>query len=71
MAVKKEMTILHDRATKMKKRALKLQQRKEKLALQRQQQREAQLHREQELVGKVNVSSPASPTSPSNANPPS
>ncbi|XP_034245322.1 biogenesis of lysosome-related organelles complex 1 subunit 6-like isoform X2 [Thrips palmi] len=73
MAVKKDMTTLHDRVTKMKKRALKLQQRKEKQALQRQQQREAQLLREQELVGKPNTSSSkaTSPTSPSNANLPS
>lgn len=69
MAVKKEMTTLHDRATKMKKRALKLQQRKEKQALQRQQQREAQLLREQELVGKPYV--PQVSSSLSNSNTPS
>ncbi|KAK3922065.1 Biogenesis of lysosome-related organelles complex 1 subunit 6 [Frankliniella fusca] len=71
MAVKKEMTILHDRANKMKKRALKLQQRKEKQALQRLQHREAQLLREQDLVGKPNVPQHSSATSPSNRNSPS
>ena len=50
--MKKEMTLIHERAFKLKKRALKLQQIKQKEALNREQQREQEIRREQELIGK-------------------
>jgi len=52
VVIKKEMLQLHDRATKLKKRALKLQQTKQKAALHREQQRELQLQRETDLIAK-------------------
>ncbi|XP_067003334.2 biogenesis of lysosome-related organelles complex 1 subunit 6 [Anabrus simplex] len=51
-AVKKEMTQLHERTAKLKKRAMKLQQLKQKEALHRQHQKELQLQREEELIAK-------------------
>nr|AGM32891.1 putative pallidin [Coptotermes formosanus] len=52
VVIKKEMLQLHDRATKLKKRALRLQQTKQKAALHREQQRELQLQRETDLIAK-------------------
>ncbi|XP_069692475.1 biogenesis of lysosome-related organelles complex 1 subunit 6 [Periplaneta americana] len=52
VAIKKDMSQLHDKATKLKKRALKLQQTKQRAALQREQQRELQLQRETDLIAK-------------------
>ncbi|PSN52988.1 Biogenesis of lysosome-related organelles complex 1 subunit 6 [Blattella germanica] len=54
IAIKKEMAHLHDRATKLKKRALKLQQAKQKQAL----QRESQIQREADLIAKPQTSQP-------------
>ncbi|XP_049783695.1 biogenesis of lysosome-related organelles complex 1 subunit 6-like isoform X1 [Schistocerca cancellata] len=50
--IKKDMSQLHERSLKLKKRAMKLQQIKQKEALQRQHQRELQIQREQELIAK-------------------
>lgn len=50
--IKKEMVVIHDRIFKLKKRALRLQQIKQKEALGREQQKEQELRREQELIGK-------------------
>jgi hypothetical protein len=52
VVIKKEMLQLHERSTKLKKRALKLQQTKQKAALHREQQRELQLQRETSLIAK-------------------
>ncbi|KAK2577523.1 hypothetical protein KPH14_003614 [Odynerus spinipes] len=54
--IKKEMIVIHDRTFKLKKRALRLQQIKQKEALNREQQREHELRREQELIGKPTIS---------------
>ncbi|XP_046838626.1 biogenesis of lysosome-related organelles complex 1 subunit 6-like [Vespa crabro] len=54
--IKKEMVMVHDRTFKLKKRALRLQQIKQKEALGREQQREQELRREQELIGKPTTS---------------
>lgn len=54
--IKKEMVTVHDRTYKLKKRALRLQQIKQKEALGREQQREQELRREQELIGKPTTS---------------
>nr|XP_061796141.1 biogenesis of lysosome-related organelles complex 1 subunit 6-like [Nerophis lumbriciformis] len=50
--IRKEMMLLHERTTKLKKRALKLQQHKQKEALEREQQREKELERERQLIAK-------------------
>lgn len=50
--IKKEMTWIHERTFKLKKRTLRLQQIKQKEALHREQQREQEIRREQELIGK-------------------
>ncbi|XP_020295656.1 biogenesis of lysosome-related organelles complex 1 subunit 6-like [Pseudomyrmex gracilis] len=52
VSIRKEMINIHERTTKLKKRALRLQQIKQKEALNREQQREQELRREQELIGK-------------------
>lgn len=57
VVIKKEMLQFHDRATKLKKRALRLQQTKQKAALHREQQRELQLQRETDLIAKPPSSS--------------
>ncbi|KAF7418059.1 hypothetical protein HZH68_000712 [Vespula germanica] len=54
--IKKEMVMVHDRTFKLKKRALRLQQIKQKEALGKEQQREQELRREQELIGKPTTS---------------
>ncbi|KAI5607844.1 biogenesis of lysosome-related organelles complex 1 subunit 6, partial [Silurus asotus] len=50
--IRREMINLHDRTSKLKKRALKLQQQKQKEALDREQQRERELERERQLIAK-------------------
>ncbi|KAH0547492.1 biogenesis of lysosome-related organelles complex 1 subunit 6 [Cotesia glomerata] len=50
--IKREMALIHDRTTKLKKRAIYLQQVKQKQALAKEQKREEELRREQELIGK-------------------
>ncbi|XP_017884645.1 biogenesis of lysosome-related organelles complex 1 subunit 6-like [Ceratina calcarata] len=54
--MKKEMASIHDRTLKLKKRALRLQQVKQKEALTKEQQREQEIRREQELIGKPVIS---------------
>ncbi|XP_061885196.1 biogenesis of lysosome-related organelles complex 1 subunit 6-like isoform X2 [Entelurus aequoreus] len=50
--IRKEMILLHERTTKLKKRALKLQQQKQKEALEKEHQREKELERERQLTAK-------------------
>ncbi|XP_068588245.1 biogenesis of lysosome-related organelles complex 1 subunit 6 [Cebidichthys violaceus] len=50
--VRKEMIVLHERTTKLKRRALKLQQQKQKEALEKEQRREKELERERQLIAK-------------------
>ncbi|XP_060923958.1 biogenesis of lysosome-related organelles complex 1 subunit 6 [Limanda limanda] len=50
--VRKEMILLHEKTTKLKRRALKLQQQKQREALEKEQQREKELERERQLVAK-------------------
>ncbi|XP_038623355.1 biogenesis of lysosome-related organelles complex 1 subunit 6 [Tachyglossus aculeatus] len=51
--VRKEMLLLHEKAAKLKKRALKLQQRRQKEELEREQQREKEFEREKQLTAKL------------------
>ncbi|XP_074107578.1 biogenesis of lysosomal organelles complex 1 subunit pallidin [Cotesia typhae] len=51
--IKREMALIHERTTKLKKRAIYLQQVKQKQALAKEQKREEELRREQELIGKT------------------
>ncbi|KAL4660731.1 biogenesis of lysosome-related organelles complex 1 subunit 6 [Arapaima gigas] len=50
--IRKEMMMIHERTTKLKKRALKLQQQRQKEALEKEQQREKELERERQLIAK-------------------
>lgn len=50
--IRKEMMMLHEKTTKLKKRALKLQQQKQKEALEKEQQRAKELERERQLIAK-------------------
>ncbi|XP_062328041.1 biogenesis of lysosome-related organelles complex 1 subunit 6 [Osmerus eperlanus] len=50
--IRKEMIMLHEKTTKLKKRALKLQQQRQKEALEKEQQREKELERERQLIAK-------------------
>ncbi|RVE74289.1 hypothetical protein OJAV_G00020490 [Oryzias javanicus] len=50
--IRKEMIMLHEKTTKLKKRALKLQQQKQKEVLEKEQQREKELERERQLIAK-------------------
>ncbi|XP_017540290.1 biogenesis of lysosome-related organelles complex 1 subunit 6 [Pygocentrus nattereri] len=50
--IRKEMITLHDKTSKLKKRALKLQQQRQREALEREQQRERELERERQLIAK-------------------
>ncbi|XP_039628778.1 biogenesis of lysosome-related organelles complex 1 subunit 6 isoform X1 [Polypterus senegalus] len=50
--IRKEMLMLHEKTTKLKKRALKLQQQKHKEVLEQEQQRERELERERQLIAK-------------------
>ncbi|XP_034049458.1 biogenesis of lysosome-related organelles complex 1 subunit 6 isoform X1 [Thalassophryne amazonica] len=52
VSIRKEMMMLHEKTTKLKKRALKLQQQKQKEALEKEQQREKELERERQLIAK-------------------
>ncbi|XP_043508733.1 biogenesis of lysosome-related organelles complex 1 subunit 6-like isoform X1 [Frieseomelitta varia] len=54
--MKKEMVSIHERTFRLKKRASKLQQIVQKEALNKEQQREQELRREQELIGKPAIS---------------
>ncbi|KAK7095619.1 biogenesis of lysosome-related organelles complex 1 subunit 6-like isoform X1 [Littorina saxatilis] len=53
LSVKRDMTNLHDKAAKLKRRALKLQQQKQKEELQRAHQQERELEKEQMLTARV------------------
>lgn len=50
--IRKEMIVLHDKTSRLKKRALKLQQHKQKEELEREQQREREMERERRLTAK-------------------
>uniref|UniRef100_A0A8C9V6L4 Biogenesis of lysosome-related organelles complex 1 subunit 6 n=1 Tax=Scleropages formosus TaxID=113540 RepID=A0A8C9V6L4_SCLFO len=50
--IRKDMMMIHERTTKLKKRALKLQQQRQKEALEKEQQREKELERERQLIAK-------------------
>lgn len=50
--IRREMMMLHDKTLKLKKRALKLQQKRQKEDLEREQQREKELEREKQLTAK-------------------
>uniref|UniRef100_A0A673T8K6 Biogenesis of lysosomal organelles complex 1 subunit 6 n=2 Tax=Laurasiatheria TaxID=314145 RepID=A0A673T8K6_SURSU len=50
--IRKEMLMLHEKTSKLKKRALKLQQKRQKEELEREQQREKELEREKQLTAK-------------------
>ncbi|CAH2274043.1 biogenesis of lysosome-related organelles complex 1 subunit 6 [Pelobates cultripes] len=50
--IRKEMIMLHDKTSKLKKRALKLQQKKQEENLKQEQQRERELEREKQLTAK-------------------
>ncbi|KAL1007570.1 hypothetical protein UPYG_G00088510 [Umbra pygmaea] len=52
VTIRKEMIMLHEKSTKLKKRALKLQQQKQKEALEKEHQREKELERERQLIAK-------------------
>lgn len=50
--IRKEMIMLHEKTTKLKKKALKLQQQKQRDLLEKEQQRERELERERQLTAK-------------------
>ncbi|XP_053933568.1 biogenesis of lysosome-related organelles complex 1 subunit 6 [Cuculus canorus] len=50
--IRNEMMMLHEKTSKLKKRALKLQQKRQKEELEREQQREKELEREKQLMAK-------------------
>ncbi|KAG5345939.1 BL1S6 protein, partial [Acromyrmex heyeri] len=50
--IRKEMINIHERTSKLKKRVLRLQQIKKKESMNREQQREQELRKEQELIAK-------------------
>ncbi|XP_078667476.1 biogenesis of lysosome-related organelles complex 1 subunit 6-like [Branchiostoma floridae x Branchiostoma belcheri] len=50
--IRKEMVALHEKSTKLKKRALKLQQQKQKEDLHKEQQKERELERERQLTAR-------------------
>ncbi|XP_019389202.1 PREDICTED: biogenesis of lysosome-related organelles complex 1 subunit 6 [Crocodylus porosus] len=50
--IRKEMLTLHEKTSKLKKRALKLQQKRQKEELEREQQREREFEREKQLTAK-------------------
>ncbi|XP_073509195.1 biogenesis of lysosome-related organelles complex 1 subunit 6 [Phyllobates terribilis] len=50
--IRKEMILLHEKTSKLKKRALKLQQKKQEENLKQEQQRERELEREKQLTAK-------------------
>uniref|UniRef100_A0A3Q4C0F8 Biogenesis of lysosome-related organelles complex 1 subunit 6 n=1 Tax=Mola mola TaxID=94237 RepID=A0A3Q4C0F8_MOLML len=50
--IRKEMITIHEKTTKLKRRALKLQQQKQKELMEKEQQREKELERERQLIAK-------------------
>ncbi|KAJ7994825.1 hypothetical protein DPEC_G00253480 [Dallia pectoralis] len=50
--IRKDMIMLHEKTTKLKKRTLKLQQMRQREALEKEQQREKELERERQLIAK-------------------
>ncbi|XP_053321130.1 biogenesis of lysosome-related organelles complex 1 subunit 6 [Spea bombifrons] len=52
VSIRKEMIMLHDKTSKLKKRALKLQQKKQEENLKQEQQREREFEREKQLTAK-------------------
>ncbi|XP_059809090.1 biogenesis of lysosome-related organelles complex 1 subunit 6 [Hypanus sabinus] len=50
--IRREMVTLHERTTRLKRRALKLQQQRQKEVLENEQQREKELERERQLIAK-------------------
>uniref|UniRef100_A0A8C8SU97 Biogenesis of lysosome-related organelles complex 1 subunit 6 n=1 Tax=Pelusios castaneus TaxID=367368 RepID=A0A8C8SU97_9SAUR len=52
VTIRKEMLMLHEKTSKLKKRALKLQQKRQKEELEREQQREKEFEREKQLIAK-------------------
>uniref|UniRef100_A0A2K5J5B6 Biogenesis of lysosomal organelles complex 1 subunit 6 n=1 Tax=Colobus angolensis palliatus TaxID=336983 RepID=A0A2K5J5B6_COLAP len=50
--IRKEMLMLHEKTSKLKKRALKLQQKRQKEELEREQQREKEFEREKQLTAR-------------------
>lgn len=50
--IRKEMIMLHEKTTKLKKKALKMQQQKQKDLMEKEQQRERELERERQLTAK-------------------
>ncbi|KAM5172173.1 biogenesis of lysosome-related organelles complex 1 subunit 6 isoform 1-T1 [Mantella aurantiaca] len=52
VTIRKEMMLLHEKSSKLKKRALKLQQKKQEENLKQEQQRERELEREKQLTAK-------------------
>lgn len=52
VSIRKDMMMLHEKTTKLKKRALKLQQQRHKEVLEKEQQREKELERERQLIAK-------------------
>lgn len=50
--IRKEMLMLHEKTSKLKKRALKLQQKRQREELEREQQREREFEREKQLTAK-------------------
>ncbi|XP_062922353.1 biogenesis of lysosome-related organelles complex 1 subunit 6 isoform X1 [Mobula hypostoma] len=50
--IRREMVMLHERTTRLKRRALKLQQQRQREVLEHEQQREKELERERQLVAK-------------------
>nr|XP_021128084.3 biogenesis of lysosome-related organelles complex 1 subunit 6 isoform X1 [Anas platyrhynchos] len=52
VSIRNEMMMLHEKTSKLKKRALKLQQKRQKEELEQEQQREKELEREKQLTAK-------------------
>lgn len=52
VTIRKEMLLLHEKTSKLKKRALKLQQKRQREELEREQQREKEFEREKQLTAK-------------------
>ncbi|XP_016371145.1 biogenesis of lysosome-related organelles complex 1 subunit 6-like [Sinocyclocheilus rhinocerous] len=59
--IRREMIVLHDKTTRLKKRALKLQQHKQEEDLEREQKKERELERERHLIAKPAKRSDAEP----------
>ncbi|XP_003471809.2 biogenesis of lysosome-related organelles complex 1 subunit 6 [Cavia porcellus] len=52
VSIRRDMLLLHEKTARLKKRALKLQQKRQKEELEREQQRERELEREKQLTAK-------------------